>query len=140
MADIKFPPITITSKHQNQMISEAAELSPFESCGLLAGYSGVVKQILRITNINPDPSGFIMDPKELVKAFHSIEAAGRQLVGMYHSHPRSTPFPSETDIMQCNYPDTPQLIIGKNQGKWEIRAFIIQAGGHTEIDLIFPPG
>ena len=42
----------------------------------------------------------------------AIEAAGHELGAIYHSHTRSAPLPSQTDINLAFYPDALYVIVG----------------------------
>jgi proteasome lid subunit RPN8/RPN11 len=49
-----------------------------------------------------------------------------QLLGIYHSHPRSSdPFPSATDVRLAYYPSAIYFIIGLGETRERLRAFRI---------------
>jgi proteasome lid subunit RPN8/RPN11 len=64
-----------------------------------------------------------------------IEDAGLDLGAIYHSHTRSAPYPSQTDINLAFYPDALYLIVGLAGGEPELRAFEIRDGIVAEAEL-----
>jgi proteasome lid subunit RPN8/RPN11 len=102
--------------------------APREACGLLAGKQGGISRVIRCANVHPTPTTrYLIDPREQLKAFRSIDAAGEDLVGIYHSHPVSQPFPSPTDRAEAHYPEAVYLLVSLRAGEPEVRAFRIGA-------------
>jgi proteasome lid subunit RPN8/RPN11 len=102
--------------------------APREACGLLAGKHGGISRVIRCANVHPTPTTrYLIDPREQLKAFRSIDAAGEDLVGIYHSHPVSQPFPSPTDRAEAHYPEAVYLLVSLRAGEPEVRAFRIGA-------------
>jgi proteasome lid subunit RPN8/RPN11 len=72
--------------------------------------------------------------------FHLItelEDQGLDLGAIYHSHTRSTAYPSQTDVnFARDWPGTEWLIIGLAADEPEVRSYLIDAGRQvTEVDL-----
>src|SRR5918993_1492599 len=51
---------------------------------------------------------YVMDPKEQLKIYTAIEDAGLDLGAIYHSHTRSDPIPSQTDVNLARLGDSDQ--------------------------------
>jgi proteasome lid subunit RPN8/RPN11 len=84
--------------------------------------------VIRCANVHPTPTTrYLIDPREQLKAFRSIDAAGEELIGIYHSHPVSQPFPSPTDRAEAHYPDAVYFLVSVRTGEPELRAFRIRA-------------
>jgi proteasome lid subunit RPN8/RPN11 len=64
-----------------------------------------------------------------------IEAAGLELGAIYHSHTRTEPYPSQTDINLAFYPDAVYVIVGLAAREPDVRAFSIRDGQVTESEL-----
>jgi proteasome lid subunit RPN8/RPN11 len=111
---------------------------PLEACGLLVGKQSRVELRLGIPNMERSERRFRMEPRAMWRAFQRIEAAGLELVGIYHSHPRGPDHPSATDIAENLYP-VAQLIWSRGTGRWRGRAYRIESGKTTEISLEFRP-
>jgi len=108
------------------MVAHAREEAPREACGLLAGRGGGITRLIRCANVHPTPTTrYVIDPREQLKAFRTIEAAGEELVAIYHSHPVSQPYPSPTDRAEAHYPDAYYVLGRVRTGKPEGRAFRI---------------
>jgi [CysO sulfur-carrier protein]-S-L-cysteine hydrolase len=110
------------------MIAHAREEAPRETCGLLAGRGGGITRLIRCANVHSTPTTrYVIDPREQLKAFRTIEGAGEELVAIYHSHPVSQPYPSPTDRAEAHYPDAFYILVSLRTGKPEVRAFRIDA-------------
>lgn len=68
-----------------------------------------------------------IDPREQLAAFRSMDEAGEELVGIYHSHPASVPYPSPTDRAEAYYPDAVYVLVSLRGGGPELRAYRIAA-------------
>ena len=66
----------------------------------------------------------------------AIEDAGLELGAIYHSHTRSAPLPSQTDINLAFYPDSLYVIVGvKDRDAPEVKAYRIVDGQVSEAPL-----
>lgn len=69
-----------------------------EICGVLLGKNGEVTELMRIKNIDPQPRiRYYMDPQGLFQVMRRMDEAGLEMVAIYHSHPHTRAYPSETD-------------------------------------------
>ena len=77
--------------------------------------------------MHPTPTTrYEIDPREQLKAFRAIDAAGEELVAIYHSHPVSQPYPSPTDRAEAHYPDALYILVSLRAREPEMRAFRIR--------------
>lgn len=120
--------------------------APLEACGLLGGRSGVVEIVLPVKNVAASPVRFRMDPQAQLKAFAELEAAGLELLAIFHSHPTGPSIPSPTDIAEAAYDaiyiiwspvdEVPTTSSGRAAGAiWQARGFLINAKRVVEIPL-----
>ena len=66
----------------------------------------------------------------------AIEDAGNEIGAIYHSHPRSEPVPSQTDINLAKWwPDPLYVIVGLEQPEPDVRAWRIVDGTVSEAAL-----
>src|SRR5437879_13508173 len=86
------------------LITHAQEEAPNECCGLLAGRHGRVERVYPGTNVDHSPYTYLMDPKEQLAAIKDYEAAGLELVGIYHSHTHTAAYPSRTEVAKASDP------------------------------------
>lgn len=128
--------LTISRHYWEQMRNHVTQHAPLEACGLLAGRDGRCLEVFPITNILDSPHRYRMHPQQQVRALHHIHARGWQLLGIFHSHPAGPPSPSPVDIAEAHYPEAAHLIWSPSGPDWACRAFLIQDGGVTEIDIL----
>ena len=102
--------------------SHAAFSLPDECCGLLAGRDGVVRFVYPLTNSNPSPTSFTIDPTEHFHSWRHATANGWELIGAFHSHPGGPDRPSRTDLALANEPEWVYLIVASG----EISGWVIQ--------------
>jgi proteasome lid subunit RPN8/RPN11 len=75
-----------------------------------------------------------MDPREQVKAFDWIESSGRQLLGIFHSHPAGPESLSPTDIAEAAY-EVIHIVWAPKESQWQARGFWIENGRASEVPL-----
>ncbi len=67
----------------------------------------------------------------------AIEDAGHELGAIYHSHTRSAPYPSQTDINLAFHPEALYVIVGLAGGEnADVRAYSIRDGQVSQVDLV----
>jgi len=113
------------------LIAHAAKEAPNECCGLLAGRHGLVERIYGTTNADHSPSTYIMDRQQQLAAMRDIEAAGLDLMAIYHSHPRTPAYPSKTDVRCAYYPEVLYIIV--SLAGPEVRGYRLADGKIIEV-------
>src|SRR4051794_8031348 len=97
----------------DELIAHALEDAPDECCGMVAAADGEAVRVFRTRNALASPLRFQMDPQEQLRTVNEIEDAGLELGAIYHSHTRSAPEPSGTDINMAKWwPDPLWVIVG----------------------------
>ncbi|MDQ3816646.1 MAG: M67 family metallopeptidase [Acidobacteriota bacterium] len=82
--------ITLSREHVEEMFAHACAASPAECCGLVGGKLCRAQSIYRLRNVASDAlRGYEAAPEELFAAQRSMRERGEELLGIYHSHPRS---------------------------------------------------
>ena len=116
------------------MVAHARSELPNEACGLLAvDGDGCVRRAYRLTNVDASPTSFTVDPDEHFAALTDAESRGWSLGGSFHSHPRTDPVPSRTDIARALEPQWVYVIVGPVEpGPPDVRAWRIVAGKARE--------
>lgn len=116
------------------MIAHAREEAPNECAGMIAVQDELAVELYRATNVEASPLRFTIDGQDLLWTLE-IEQRGLDLV-IYHSHTRTAPEPSQTDInYAANWPQALWLIIGLAGAEPEVRLWRIQDGQVSEADL-----
>jgi proteasome lid subunit RPN8/RPN11 len=119
--------ILLLREHLDEMFAHARAESPAECCGLVGGGGLRAEAVYRLSNVARDPLvGYEAAPQELFAAQRVMRERGQDLLGIYHSHPRSLePVPSAMDVRLAYYPSAVYFIIGLGEGLSTLRAFRI---------------
>ena len=113
----------------------ATRAVPFECCGVLAGRDGRATAVYAVPNAAEDRlTRYEMDPAELWAARRRARDEGLEVLGFYHSHPRTPPVPSSYDVERAYYPDVVYAIAALAPG-FEVRAYRIANGLVSEVGL-----
>ncbi len=118
-----------------QLVDHARSDAPNECCGMIATAQGVATRVYRAENTAASPLRYEMDGLEQYRIQTEIEDQGWDLGAIYHSHTRSPPYPSQTDINLAFYPDALYVIVGVAQAEAEVRAYRIIDGRVEEAAL-----
>jgi proteasome lid subunit RPN8/RPN11 len=109
-----------------RLLEHADREFPRECCGLLAGRHDVAEAHFSLPNVSADAqTRYFAEPKALMDALLSIRRSKLELLGIYHSHPKSSPAPSPADIEQAYYPECTYVIIGAREFVERIKAYRI---------------
>jgi len=117
----------------DELVAHALEDPGNEVCGLVSVAENgerAATGVLRARNIHRSPMKFEIDPKELLTLYNEIEDRGEELGAIYHSHVRSAPYPSQTDVnFARSWPGIEWVIVGLAAGaEPEVRSYLIDAG------------
>ena len=112
----------------DEIIAHAREDAPNECCGMIASSNGEAVTVHRAQNTAASPFRYEMDGMEQYRIQTAIEDAGLELGAIYHSHTRSAPEPSQTDINLAFYPDALYVIVGLKSPAPDVRAWRIVDG------------
>jgi proteasome lid subunit RPN8/RPN11 len=119
--------ITLLTSHRDQLLAHASETNPAECCGLIGGDSEHARCVYPLRNVALNAHvAYEAAPEDLFTAQRQMRDRGEQLIGIYHSHPRSDePVPSETDVRLAYYPQAVYFIVGLAGPQPVMRAFRI---------------
>ena len=118
------------------MIAHARFVYPEEACGLLAGpRGGEVRMAYCLSNRDRSPYRFTLDPTEHFRAMQHARRNGWDVLGLFHSHPRSAPFPSSTDVAGALDPDWVYVVVGLEDERASVRAYAIRDGAVRELPI-----
>jgi proteasome lid subunit RPN8/RPN11 len=119
----------------DEIIAQARAEAPNECCGMIASENGLAVRVYPTRNAAASPLRYEIDGQEQYRIQMEIEDHGWELGAIYHSHTRSAPYPSQTDVNLAFYPDALYIIIGVAGGAGEVRAFRIVGGRVDEVAL-----
>jgi proteasome lid subunit RPN8/RPN11 len=115
----------ITRRHYDIIVKQALDNLPQESGGFLGGKEGYIQAILPIFNqhLFNRTDTFSFTPDDVTRARAFFDKHGLSYIGMYHSHPRGVPEPSEPDIQSgqpCHF-----IIGARDPKKPVVRAYVV---------------
>jgi [CysO sulfur-carrier protein]-S-L-cysteine hydrolase len=122
----------------DDIIAHAREDLPNECCGMIGGSDGRGSTVYRARNAFESPLRFDVHPADLFRIVErEIPAAGEELMAIYHSHPNSEAYPSQTDInLAEGWPDPIWVICSlADPDAPAVRAFAIRDGAVEEVEL-----
>lgn len=119
----------------DEMVAHAIQDAPNECCGMIATRGGEAVTVHRATNTAASPLRYEIDGAEQYRIQMAIEDADLELGAIYHSHTRSAPYPSQTDINLAFYPEALYVIVGLAGGEPDVRAFEICDGQVSDAEL-----
>lgn len=124
------------------LVAHAREAAPEECCGLLLGTllggATTVTAARPARNIAVEPTRhYRLDPLDHLQAVRHARARHLEVVGGYHSHPRSAARPSPTDAAQA-FSHFVFLIVGFVAARVELTAWKWVDGNFTPMVIVRP--
>ena len=105
--------------------------------GPMAGSTptGVVTEARPCRNADASAVTYTVEPKDMLVAMRAAEAAGNEIIGVWHSHTHTVPYPSPTDVRQAVDPVWFYPIVSFREGEPTIRAYRIIDGEISEVQV-----
>ena len=137
--------LILTHAQCAQLYAQLRADAPNEMCGFIGGRDARAKKIYPIPNVAANRNtNFLMEPNAQLAALQDMDENDYDILAIYHSHPVSPPYPSETDLRDAwdsvlqepLYPDSVYLILSlRNPAAPEICAYQLHNQTITEIPL-----
>ena len=94
--------IKISESLRKNLELHANEQNPYEACAILLGNKDEkiweATEIFLTENIEKSEINFTVSNEQLLEGYKMAEERGLDIVGIFHSHPKSLPSPSNTDM------------------------------------------
>ncbi len=119
----------------DEMVAHAQADAPDECCGIIGSRDGDGVVLHRATNIHHSPLKYEIGSDELYRISMALDDDALEVGLIYHSHTRSDPYPSQTDVNLATYPDAVYVIVGVAGPEPEVRAYHIREGEISDADL-----
>jgi [CysO sulfur-carrier protein]-S-L-cysteine hydrolase len=132
------PLMRIAQSLIDEMVAHARADLPNECCGMVGGADGEARAVHRAENAEASPLRYSIDAQEQFRLMKEIEAAGQELVAIYHSHTKSAAYPSQTDVNLAGWPDAVYLIVSLADPEVpDVKGFWIrdQEISHAELEV-----
>lgn len=137
MSGLSFSPVLY-----EEIVAHARAEAPNECCGIVASVDGVAVAVFAARNAAASPLRYVMDGEDQLRIQEQIEERGWDYGAIYHSHTRSAPTPSQTDINMALvpgvgplWPGSIYIIVGLAGAEPEVRAFRIESDTPEEVAL-----
>lgn len=111
------------------MVRHCREEWPREACGIMTGKGGVVCRAFAMRNAHEQPTTrYQIDMVDQQVAMHDVLAGREELVAIYHSHPTTPAYPSQTDVSMAYYPEAFYVIVSLAGNEPDVQTFRIERG------------
>jgi proteasome lid subunit RPN8/RPN11 len=127
--------LRISGELYEEILAHARSEAPNECCGVIASRDGQAVRVYPARNAAASPLRYEMEGAEQYRIQMEIENAGFELGAIYHSHTRTEPYPSQTDINLAFYPDALYVIVGLAGDEPLVRAYTIRDGRVEDAQL-----
>jgi proteasome lid subunit RPN8/RPN11 len=136
--------VNISAELLDELLAHVLEDPANEICGVVAvdddgSDRGAARatRVYRAANRHASPMKFEIEPAELLTIHNEIEDHGWRIGAIYHSHVRTRPYPSQTDInFAANWPGVEWIIVGLvDRDGPEVRSYLIEHGQVSEVAL-----
>ena len=136
--------VTLARQAHDDIVAHARETAPAECCGLIVGYkvssgssdggsSGArIVEAVRTRNTSPNPNRFEINPEDHINGRRTARQRGLEVLGFYHSHPRSPARPSATDLAEASYLAQLYVIVSVAADPADLRMYRLEADGFRE--------
>ena len=117
-------------------------VGPLEGCGMVSAAKGTrfVDVFHAVDNAAASAMRFELDGQQMLDLERGLDASGRDLVGIVHSHVDTSPYPSPTDVADSGSYDPRgafrHLIVSLRHAEPAMRAYRIVDGSITEELLV----
>jgi [CysO sulfur-carrier protein]-S-L-cysteine hydrolase len=112
----------------DEIVAHARSEAPNECCGMVASDDGRAVEVYPAVNAAASPLRYEIDPADQYRIEMAIDGGGHDLGAIYHSHTRSEPYPSQTDVNLAFHPQALYVIVGLASGEPDVRAYRIVDG------------
>jgi proteasome lid subunit RPN8/RPN11 len=121
------------------LVADAIDGYPLEACGLLGGWAGEparAETYYPCRNAAASAKVYTLDPRDYLRADRAAEDAGRELIGVVHSHTHTDAYPSPTDVAAAPDPEWHYVIVSLREAEPMVRSYLIVDGEVTEEGVI----
>jgi [CysO sulfur-carrier protein]-S-L-cysteine hydrolase len=129
--------VRIARELYEQIVAHARAEAPNECCGVVAinGDDGA-RDVFPARNKFASPLRFEIDERDLIRIWTAIDERDLELGAIYHSHTRTSPEPSQTDINgAAQWPGALWIIVGLAGEEPDVRTWAIEDGRVTQVEL-----
>ncbi len=128
------PGLSLQPAHLDEMAAHCLSCYPEEGCGLLVGdpETGEVREVHPTDNVARSSQVYTVDPRAHLRIDREAEERGLAVIGVFHSHTHTDPYPSPTDVRQAPDPTWHYVLVSLRHDVPSTRSYRIVDGVVTE--------
>ena len=124
---------------EEAILAHAHRASPEECCGLLLGQHDRIVRAVATRNAAHDRTRrFVVDPRDYFDAIRQARRESVEVLGVYHSHPRSAAVPSSTDRAEA-FEHFIFVIVGLGSDPPDLKAWNWAGGNFDPLPIVRCP-
>jgi proteasome lid subunit RPN8/RPN11 len=126
--------LRLTDEVYATMVGHCYDGLPLEACGLVGGdpATGKATRCYPTANVAASARVYTVDPLAHLRADRDAEARGLELIGVFHSHTHTDPYPSPTDVAQAPDPAWHYILVSLRDIAPMVRSYRIVSGKIAE--------
>ena len=130
--------LRLTDKVYATMVGHCYDGLPLEACGLVGGdpATGQATLCYPTANVAASARVYTVDPLAHLRADRDAEARGLELIGVFHSHTHTDPYPSPTDVAQAPDPAWHYILVSLRDIAPMVRSYRIVGGKIAEEPVV----
>ncbi len=148
MSTFASPTLRLSTSQHERIVAHCYSGLPDEACGLLGGpvtgvlgsrqATGFVSEVYPAVNADASARTYTVDGRDYLRATRDAEARGDEIIGVWHSHTHTDPYPSPTDVRSAVDPMWIYVIVSLRDDVPMLRAFRIRDGqiAETRVDVV----
>ena len=106
--------LQISTENYQKIVAHGLSGKPLEICGLLVGRregdGAFVDEVYEVDSLDKSELTYSMDGLKYTKVESEAPKRGLELLGIYHTHPATVPYPSVTDVARAHWEGSDDLI------------------------------
>ncbi|MGH9122048.1 MAG: Mov34/MPN/PAD-1 family protein [Acidimicrobiales bacterium] len=117
------------------MVAHCLDGFPLEACGLLGGAGGdhaSASACYPTANAAASAKLYTVEPRDMLRADRAADAAGIELIGVFHSHTHTDAYPSPTDVELAPDPGWHYVLVSLRDAEPSVRSYRIRGGNIEE--------
>jgi [CysO sulfur-carrier protein]-S-L-cysteine hydrolase len=136
------PQLRLSTEQYRRLVAHCYFGLPDEACGLLAGpvtgteATGYVSEVYPAVNADASSRTYTVDGRDYLRASRDAESRGDDIIGVWHSHTHTDPFPSPTDVRQAVDPMWVYVIVSLRDEAPMLRAYRIRDEKISECQVV----
>jgi proteasome lid subunit RPN8/RPN11 len=129
--------LQVSEEHLAAMVAHCIRCVPEEGCGLLVGdENGLVATVHPTRNAAASAQVYTVDPRDHLRIDRQAEDEGLAVIGVFHSHTHTDPWPSPTDVRQAPDPGWHYVLVGLRLEVPSTRSYRISDGNILEETVV----